>query len=106
MSRDDGIDEGLSQDLLKKELDRYWLKVGDGDWYQTDRDGFIRGERRAGFFPKGGGNNVATAGFSSSGPMSVDIQGRTTCYLDTRATIEERYGWDPEFVKAFLEGWG
>jgi hypothetical protein len=71
--------------------DRYWLQTGTLAWQEATREQFIQAERNAGFHPKPGCGDIATAGFS----------GRSTKGRITHGEItEEQYGWDPEFLKA------
>ncbi|MBT4849331.1 hypothetical protein HON36_00575 [Candidatus Parcubacteria bacterium] len=70
--------------------ERYWLQTGTLAWQEATREQFIQAEKSAGFYPKPGCGDVATAGFSGKA-----TKGRIT----SGEVSEENYGWDPEFLK-------
>lgn len=72
---------------------RYWLRLSGLPWQKATRKQYVQAERTAGFRPKLGCGDVATASFQSGA-----VEGRTTYGEIT----EKDYGWDPEFLKAAL----
>lgn len=72
---------------------RYFLKADWQEvWDEVTREQFIAAERAAGFRPKGGGDGLATAGFSGGG-----VRGRIEVVPDEET--EE----DLESVDALVE---
>ena len=73
--------------------ERYWLRVRVSGlpWQEATREQFVQAEREAGFHPKPGCGDVATAGFGNG-----ITEGRVTYGKIT----EEQYGRDPDFLKA------
>lgn len=55
--------------------DRYFVKIGKAKEREVSREEFIQAERNAGFVPKAGCGDVATAGFGFS-QGDIEIRGR------------------------------
>ena len=78
----------------------YFLRLNDygllkTPWQKVDREDFISAEHQAGFYPKGGEGQVATAGFSGNNIEGTIIHPSTfQAYL---------YDWNPELRDAVLE---
>lgn len=69
---------------------------GETPWRRVTRQEFIAAERQSGFYPKGGGDHLATGGFVGN----TGSQGRV---VSPAYTTPESWDWDPVFQTALRE---
>lgn len=74
--------------------------LGPTPWTRVSFEQFRHMERSAGFYPKGGGDGLATGGFTGA-------NGRQGRIVNPHYTHPDSYEWDPEFQAVLAQemGW-